>query len=107
MSTNFKTYIWNTEYEVIIVNADTEEFARTLALNKYQLQISDARIRNRYEERKGEVIEITEIIDSERKHPIDFSKDYTYNKILKCLEFPPHFILEGNSNALIYTHANQ
>lgn len=81
-----KTYIWNTEYEVSVVNAETLDEAKKLLIDVYRKQFVDACLKRGLNEK-------------------DFEGNYN-ETIESFKKLDPDIILEPNT-AISYQHANE
>lgn len=81
-----KTYIWNTEYEVSVVNAETLDEAKKLLIDVYKKQFVDACLKRGLNEK-------------------DFEENYN-RRIESFKKVDPDIILEPNT-AISYEHANE
>jgi len=81
-----KTYIWNTEYEVSVVNAETLDEAKKLLIEVYRKQFVDACLKRGLNEK-------------------DFEENYN-RRIESFKKVDPDIILEPNT-AISYEHANE
>lgn len=81
-----KTYIWNTEYEVSVVNAETLDEAKKLLIDVYKKQFVDACLKRGLNEK-------------------DFEENYN-RRIESFKKIDPDIILEPNT-AISYEHANE
>lgn len=81
-----KTYIWNTEYEVSVVNAETLDEAKKLLIDVYKKQFVDACLKHGFNIK-------------------DFEENYN-RRIESFKKVDPDIILEPNT-AISYEHANE
>jgi hypothetical protein len=81
-----KTYIWNTEYEVSVANAETVEEAKNLLIEVYTKQFVEACSRRGLNKK-------------------DFEEDFL-NRMDVFKKQDPDIILEPNT-AISYDHANE
>lgn len=98
-----KTYIWNSEYEVYVVNAESENMARMYLIRKWK-KLKRDHYKNHMETTYGKPEQAGTLLIGQADSYIHSTLD-DGEELLSVLTREPDLVLEGNQ-AEIYSHSN-